>query len=82
MITTPPPDANVGEAKPADSLLTKREVCVLLQFSQRHVDNLLAAGMPHMKFGRRRTRFEREEVLQWCRDQFGVRRRGRLPANA
>lgn len=57
--------------------LDKDGVAELLGFSRRHIDNLLAQGMPHMKFGKRRVRMDPIEVIAWCKDQFGTRRLGR-----
>jgi len=47
-------------------------------FSVRHVDNLLAEGLPHLKIGKRRVRIVISEADAWMREKFGVRRRGPL----
>ena len=57
-------------------LLDKKAVAAMLGFSRRHIDNLVAQGCPHMKFGKRRVRFDPTEVLQWCKERFGIVRRG------
>ncbi len=61
-------------------LVDKKAIARLLGFSVRHVDNLLQQGCPHLKFGTRRVRFDPDEVLSWCKERFGLRRRG--PAQA
>lgn len=60
------------------AFLTKKEVARLLGFSPRHVCTLMRAGLPHLRFGNRRTRFDAGEVVAWCKKEFGVRRRGPL----
>jgi len=62
-------------------LTDKRQMAAILQFSVRHVDNLIAQGMPHLKFGARRVRFNPTEVLTWCNEQYHTRRIGRLKAD-
>jgi hypothetical protein len=45
------------------------------QFSPRHVDNLIAQGLPHLKIGRRRVRILVPEADAWMRQRFSQRRR-------
>ena len=45
-------------------------------FSKRWVDLQMARGMPHMRIGRRRVRFDLAEVREWLREKYAVRRRG------
>jgi hypothetical protein len=44
-------------------------------FSLRHIDNLLAQGMPHLKIGSRRVRILIDEADAWMRQRFGTQRR-------
>lgn len=44
--------------------------------SVRWVDGQLQLGMPHMKYGTRRVRFDLEEVRQWLKEKYGQQRRG------
>jgi hypothetical protein len=44
-------------------------------FSARHVSNLLAAGLPHLKIGSRRVRIVVDEADAWMRERFGTQRR-------
>jgi predicted DNA-binding transcriptional regulator AlpA len=62
----------------------KRAVAALAGgMSRRWVDGELAKGMPHVKLGPRRVRFDMEEVRAWLREKYAVRRRGpaRVPAS-
>jgi predicted DNA-binding transcriptional regulator AlpA len=74
-------EQNEGGANPAPAqqptrLIDKRAVGRLLGFSARHIDNLLAQGLPHFKIGARRVRFNADEVLAWCKEQFHTSRIG------
>lgn len=42
--------------------------------SVRWVDNMVAAGMPHLKLGTRRVRFDLDEVRQWLKERYGTQR--------
>ena len=44
-------------------------------FSKRWVDDQLALGMPHLKLGQRRVRFDLAEVREWLRQKYHVQRR-------
>jgi hypothetical protein len=44
-------------------------------FSVRHIDNLLAQGLPHLKIGSRRVRILIDEADTWMRERFGTQRR-------
>jgi excisionase family DNA binding protein len=59
-------------------VLTKKEIADHLRFTPRYIDQLIAQGMPHMKIGKRRCRFFKDEVDQWMRDRFATRRIGRV----
>jgi hypothetical protein len=54
----------------------KRGFAARWHFSVRHVDNLLAQGMPHLKCGRRRVRLVTAEADAWMKERFGTRRLG------
>lgn len=59
----------------ADSPITdKKGFATRWGFSLRHVDNLLAKGLPHLKVGARRVRIIIAEADAWMRDQFATRR--------
>ena len=54
----------------------KTDVGELLGICNRSVDNLLAKGCPHLKLGKRRVRFDLDEVREWAKREFGTRRNG------
>jgi predicted DNA-binding transcriptional regulator AlpA len=56
----------------------KRDVAQLAGMSRRWVDGEMAKGMPHLKLGTRRCKFDLEEVAEWLRQQYHVQRRGKL----
>lgn len=70
------PDATTGETRLADEITDKRGYGARWLFSVRHVDNLLAEGLPHLKIGKRRVRIVISEADAWMRERFGTRRRG------
>ena len=55
---------------------TKTDVAALLVCCKRSVDLYMAKGMPHLKLGARKVRFDLDEVRQWAKAEFGVRRIG------
>lgn len=71
-------DAATG-TKLAAEITDKRGFGQRWRFSLRHLDNLLAQGMPHLKIGLRRVRIEVAEADAWMRERFATRRLG--PAN-
>jgi len=74
------PDTATGEKLAVSEALTrfgsKRDVATMLQLSVRSVDNLVAAGCPVLRIGKRRCRFDLAEVAAWLKEQYGQRRRG------
>jgi hypothetical protein len=71
------PDAAAGNLKPAASTVTdKRGYAERWHFSLRHIDNLIAKGLPHLKIGARRVRILTDEADAWMRETFGTRRIG------
>jgi len=48
-------------------------------FSPRHIDNLIAQGLPHLKIGQRRVRIVVADADAWMKDRYGTRRTGLLP---
>jgi len=58
----------------AHDFATKRELAARYRFSVRHIDNLIAKGMPHMKIGARRVRINITQADAWMQEQFGTRR--------
>lgn len=43
----------------------------------RTVDSLMQQGMPHLKLGRRKVRFDLGEVADWLKRTYGTQRLGR-----
>ncbi len=43
----------------------------------RSVDNELQRGLPHMKMGPRKVRFDLEEVAAWLKRTYGQQRLGK-----
>lgn len=72
------PDTATGQ-KMADDITDKSGYAARWRFSPRHIDNLLAQGLPHLAIGRRRVRIIITEADAWMKEKFGTRRRG--PAN-
>ena len=56
-------------------LVDKRYIQKMLDCCERTVDKHMANGMPHMKLSPRMVRFDPVEVKQWCKSQYGLRRR-------
>ncbi len=54
---------------------TKKQVAEFIGLSVRTVDSYLALGLPHLKLGKRRCRFDLAEVKAWLNDNFRVQRR-------
>ena len=72
------PKANAGNLKTLahDSTSpapfgTKQDVARMLQMSTRTVDSYLAAGLPHLKLGTRRVRFDLATVKAWVLEKYG-----------
>jgi hypothetical protein len=66
-----------GGAPPGTTNITdKRGYAQRWQFSPRHVDNLIARGLPHLKIGKRRVRILIDEADSWMRQTYGTQRRG------
>jgi predicted DNA-binding transcriptional regulator AlpA len=62
---------------PQERLWRKSDVAAYVGLAPRTIDNMLASGLPHMKLGARRLRFDPEEVKAWFRHQFRTARMGR-----
>jgi hypothetical protein len=58
----------------AANITDKRGYAQRWKFSSRHVDNLLARGLPHLKIGKRRVRILIEEADAWMRQTYGTQR--------
>lgn len=69
------PDTYTG-TNLADGITDKRGYGRRWHFSPRHIDNLIALGLPHLKIGARRVRIIIEEADAWMRERFGTQRRG------
>jgi hypothetical protein len=74
------PESASGTSKIAEPITDKRGFAARWGFSIRHVDNLLAQGMPHLKIGKRRVRIILLEADAWMKERFGCRRIGKVEA--
>lgn len=54
---------------------TKKQVAEFIGLSVRTVDLYVSRGMPHLKLGSRRCRFDLVEVRAWLNENFRVQRR-------
>lgn len=54
---------------------SKKDVARMVQMSVRSVDNFLREGCPALRIGKRRVRFDLEEVRVWLADNYRVVRR-------
>ena len=70
------PDTATGSNLEAQVVTDKRGFAARWKFSVRHVDNLLAQGMPHLKVGERRVRIVVSDGDAWMKQTFGTRRLG------
>jgi hypothetical protein len=68
--------ATGGAPTMTTNITDKRGYAQRWQFSPRHVDNLLARGLPHLKIGKRRVRILIDEADSWMRQTYGTQRRG------
>jgi predicted DNA-binding transcriptional regulator AlpA len=79
-ITPIKPDAAAGSLKSAAENFPrfgdKRAVAEMTGFSERTVSNFLAQGCPHLAVGKRRVRFDLDEVRAWLKEKYGSRRIG------
>lgn len=57
-------------------LLDKRGLADFVGMSPRWIDGQLGKGLPHLKLGPRRVRFDAGEALDWLRGQYSTQRRG------
>lgn len=69
------PDAATGQNS-AVGITDKRGYAARWQFSTRHIDNLMAMGLPHLRVGSRRVRIMIPEADDWMHERFGTQRRG------
>jgi hypothetical protein len=69
------PDTATGSTK---AVTDKKGYGQRWLFSPRHVDNLIAGGLPHLKIGSRRVRIVIEEADKWMLEKYGTQRRGKL----
>ena len=56
-------------AKLDDHLLDRQGLARFLDCSLRHVDGLIAEGMPFVRIGLEAKRFDRAEVIAWLRSR-------------
>lgn len=74
-ISLPKPDTATGQPKLAGEIADKRGYAAHWMFSVRHVDNLIASGLPHLKIGKRRVRIVVAEADAWMRARYSTQRR-------
>ena len=67
------PDAPTGNIKFGG----KKDVAAMIGCCIRSVDNELQRGLPHMKMGARKVRFDLEEVAAWLKRTSGQQRIGK-----
>ncbi len=58
--------------------IDKQALAHRMGITRRTVDNWLQRGLPHLKLGSRRVRFDLREVDDWFRAHCRVVRRGKL----
>ena len=75
------PQVAGGQSAASQNFGDKRAVAALAGgMSTRWVDNELQKGLPHLKLGPRRVRFDLEEVRTWLKEKYGAQRRGKVAA--
>jgi hypothetical protein len=74
------PESVNNTSKTAEVITDKRGFASRWSFSIRHVDNLLAQGLPHLKIGKRRVRIIIAEADAWMKERFFCRRMGKVTA--
>lgn len=67
------PEFATGSPKFAD----KRAVAAMVGCCVRSVDNLMVRGCPYLKLGRRKIRFDLDEVRNWLKREYGTSRIGK-----
>lgn len=83
MSTNNAPVTAPGQTNAADNtnnIVDKRGYAARWKFSVRHIDNLLAQGLPHCRVGNRRVRILVDEADAWMKSRFGTQRHGKLAA--
>ena len=55
----------------------KKDVAAMIGCCIRSVDNELQRGLPHLKMGARKVRFDLGEVAAWLKRTYGQQRIGR-----
>jgi hypothetical protein len=73
--TPTPPEVRPGQSALAKEITNKRGFAQHWSFSVRKCDQLLAAGMPHIKLSARQIRINIPEADAWVQSQFRVQRR-------
>ena len=74
------PASVAGAANSTEIITDKRGFGKRWGFSIRHVDNLLAQGLPHLKIGKRRVRIFIADADAWMKERFACRRIGKTGA--
>lgn len=55
---------------------TKKELAAMVSLCPRSIDALMRNGMPHLRIGARRCRFDLAECAAWLKNHYGCRRHG------
>jgi hypothetical protein len=70
------PDASTGLKLEESPITDKAGYAARWKFSKRHIDKLLAQGLPYFSVGKRRVRICIAEADAWMKEKFATRRRG------
>lgn len=72
MLPNNQPDAPTGS-----KLGDKNDVAAMMGVCHRSVSNLMQRGMPYLAIGRRKVRFDMDEVRAWLKREYGTSRIGK-----
>jgi len=62
--------------RPPDGYLTKAQLAKHLGVCRRTINNLMAIGLPHLRFNPRLVRFAWPDVNRWIQENYRSRRIG------
>lgn len=68
-------DSATDDPKLAENITNKRGYAAHWSFSVRKCDQLIAAGLPHLKLSARQIRINIREADDWMHSQFSTQRR-------
>ena len=75
-LTVTAPESATGLKLEESPITDKAGYASRWKFSKRHIDKLLALGLPHLAIGKRRVRISITEADAWMKERFATRRRG------